>query len=227
LSTPFSRTLRALDADRGLGGLLMATGAGLLLCWGLWLGLARVTVYADSEAARVESIGSRDMAGVAKNLYAYQDANYRERGYHLISAMEETQIGDAVGLYIREKLTGMPCPPSGRPMLEEWREHLDEKIGGRVEELQGAIDDQASFGLAGHHRALVGLWRGRGLHGPTGEGGLHAAFHGIQVKVAGGDEHCPLGSVPLLIIGPDGARGRRFQHLDLADRQARREALAL
>jgi membrane fusion protein (multidrug efflux system) len=57
LSTPFSRTLRALDADRGLGGLLMATGAGLLLCWGLWLGLARVTVYADSEAARVESIG--------------------------------------------------------------------------------------------------------------------------------------------------------------------------
>ena len=103
------------------------------------------------EQARVESLGSRNMAGVAKNLYDYTDATCRERGYHMVSGMEETQIGDAVGLYIREKLTGQPCPPAGRPMLEEWREHLDEKIGGRVEELQGAIDDQASFGAALRH----------------------------------------------------------------------------
>jgi len=103
------------------------------------------------EQARVESLGSRNMAGVAKNLYDYQDATCRERGYHMVSGMEESQIGDAVGLYIREKLTGMPCPPGGVAMLEQWREHLDEKIGGRVEELQGAIDDQASFGAALRH----------------------------------------------------------------------------
>ncbi len=103
------------------------------------------------EQARVESLGSRHLAGVAKNLYEYQDATCRERGYHMVSGMEETQIGDAVGLYIREKLTGAPCPPAGLPMLEQWRSHLDEKIGGRVDELKGAIDDQASFGAALRH----------------------------------------------------------------------------
>ena len=103
------------------------------------------------EQARVESLGSRNMAGVAKNLYEYQDAACRERGYHMVSGMEETQIGDAVGLYIREKLTGKPCPPAGLAMLEQWRAHLDEKIGGRVGELQSAIEDQASFGAALRH----------------------------------------------------------------------------
>ena len=115
------------------------------------MGGQSAALFDACEQARVESIGSRDMAGVAKNLYAYQDANYRERGYHLISAMEETQIGDAVGLYIREKLTGQSCPPSGRAMLEEWREHLDSKIGNRVGELQSTVADQASFGAALRH----------------------------------------------------------------------------
>ena len=103
------------------------------------------------EQARVESLGSRNMSGVAKNLYEYQDAACRERGYHMVSGMEESQIGDAVGLYIREKLTGQNCPPAGRPMLEHWRERLDEKIGGRVGELKETLGDQQSFGTALRH----------------------------------------------------------------------------
>ncbi len=103
------------------------------------------------EQARVESLGSRNMAGIAKNLTDYQDAWCRERGYHLVSAMEEAQIGDAVGLYIREKLTGQPCPEAGKPMLEQWRSYLDDKIAGRIDELKSNIPFQQQFGVALKH----------------------------------------------------------------------------
>jgi multidrug resistance efflux pump len=52
---PFSRSVRALAADRFRpNALVFLLGAALLLAWGAWFTLARVTVYAVSEKARVE-----------------------------------------------------------------------------------------------------------------------------------------------------------------------------
>src|ERR687885_429986 len=55
MSTPFSRSLRSLTADRGrrsLGGILLATA--LLSAWAVWFFLARVTLYAVTTLARLE-----------------------------------------------------------------------------------------------------------------------------------------------------------------------------
>ncbi len=55
MATEFSRSMHALSADggrRSLVGLLLA--AGILVTWGAWFFLARVTVYEVSETARLE-----------------------------------------------------------------------------------------------------------------------------------------------------------------------------
>jgi membrane fusion protein (multidrug efflux system) len=55
VSATFSHTTRALEADRGRGGLI-ALGAGLVLlvAWGVWMLRARVTEWSVSDNARVE-----------------------------------------------------------------------------------------------------------------------------------------------------------------------------
>jgi membrane fusion protein (multidrug efflux system) len=55
MSTPFSRSLRSLTADRGrrsLGGMLLATA--LLSAWAVWFCLARLTLYEVTTLARLE-----------------------------------------------------------------------------------------------------------------------------------------------------------------------------
>lgn len=56
---PFSRSLRALEAERSRGGLVMLVpAAALAVAWALWLGLGRVTRIETSQAARVEVTGA-------------------------------------------------------------------------------------------------------------------------------------------------------------------------
>lgn len=68
MGSAFSRTTRALRADRGLGGRLAVWAALLcLLLWALWLGLGRVTVYEVSKTAHVEvTSASRDVSPIQK-----------------------------------------------------------------------------------------------------------------------------------------------------------------
>ena len=69
-------------------------------------------LFDAAEQSRVEAIGSRLLAGVASNLSDYQEARARDKGFHLVSERDESQIPDAVGLILREKLTGQPPPAS-------------------------------------------------------------------------------------------------------------------
>jgi membrane fusion protein (multidrug efflux system) len=53
--TPFTRSLRALQADRFIGsGIAMAIAVALLAVWGAWAARARVTLYEVTERARLE-----------------------------------------------------------------------------------------------------------------------------------------------------------------------------
>jgi len=55
MSSPFSRTLRALEAERARGWRPAAIAAALLLAWAGWFVLARVPLYETSRVARVEA----------------------------------------------------------------------------------------------------------------------------------------------------------------------------
>ncbi|MDP7101548.1 MAG: cobaltochelatase subunit CobT [Rhodospirillales bacterium] len=99
-----------------------------------------------AEQARVEALGSRALTGVAQNLGNYHEVRSREKGYHLVTDREEHQIADAVGMLLREKLTGSPVPASAQPLMEAWRSWLEEKAGRKINELKSCIHDQEQFG---------------------------------------------------------------------------------
>ena len=103
-------------------------------------------LFDAAEQARVEAIGCRLLAGVASNLQEFQEATCRERGHHLVNERNDTQIPDAVGLILRERLTGQKAPASSQPLVRLWGPWVEERIGSRLTTLKNSIHDQVKFG---------------------------------------------------------------------------------
>ena len=99
-----------------------------------------------AEQARVEALGSQVLAGVAKNLEDYHEACCKDKGYHLVTEREESQIADAVGMLLRERLSGKPSPDSAQPLMATWRSWLEDKAGKRINGLKDCLHDQEKFG---------------------------------------------------------------------------------
>ncbi len=104
-----------------------------------------------AEQARVEALGSRVLAGVAKNLDGYHEARCKDKGYHLVTERVESQIADAVGMLLREKLTGTPSPESAQPLMDTWRSWLEDKAGQKINDLQNCLENQEEFGETIRH----------------------------------------------------------------------------
>jgi len=103
-------------------------------------------LFDAAEQARVEALGCRTLEGVAKNLYDFQEAQAHDKGFHLVEEQQEAQLADAVSMVLREKLTGQPVPPSAEPMMRQWRDWVDEKIGNKFNDLKTTLHDQEAFG---------------------------------------------------------------------------------
>ena len=103
-------------------------------------------LFDAAEQARVEAIGCRLLAGVATNLQEFQEATCRERGHHLVNERNDTQIPDAVGLILRERLTDQKAPASSQPLVRLWRPWVEERISSRLTTLKNSIHDQEKFG---------------------------------------------------------------------------------
>ena len=102
-------------------------------------------VFEAAEQARVEAIGSNQMAGVAKNLDAVLTERCDSRGYSEVVEPGEAILPDAIGLLLRERLTGRPPPESARAMVDFLRPWLEENAGGEVQDLIDSMGDQAAF----------------------------------------------------------------------------------
>ncbi|HMD64216.1 MAG TPA: cobaltochelatase subunit CobT [Stellaceae bacterium] len=109
--------------------------------------LARA-VFDAVEQARVEALGSRRMVGVASNLEAMLDEQYRRQGYERITERTESTMAEAVRLLTREALTRERPPPSARRVVDLWRSWLESKIGKDFAELDRAILDQDAYARA-------------------------------------------------------------------------------
>ncbi len=105
-------------------------------------------VFDAVEQVRVEALGARHMAGVARNLDAVLEDRCQLRGYERISERAEAQMADALGLLVREKITGKAPPPAAMPMVDLWRDHIASKLGGNLDRLADLIDDQQAFAQA-------------------------------------------------------------------------------
>jgi cobaltochelatase CobT len=109
--------------------------------------LARA-VFDAVEQARVEALGSRRMAGVASNLEAMLDEQYRRQGYERITERTESTMAEAVRLLTREALTRERPPPAARHVVDLWRPEIESKIGKDFAELDRAILDQDAYARA-------------------------------------------------------------------------------
>ena len=103
-------------------------------------------VFEAVEQARVEAIGSRRMAGVAKNLTAMLDDHFHRGKFDEITDRADAPLSDALAMLVRERLTGLPPPTSARKIVELWRPVLEHRIGPRLDDLNRYVEDQARFG---------------------------------------------------------------------------------
>ncbi|OWV86447.1 cobalt chelatase [Rhizobium sp. R635] len=105
---------------------------------------ARV-IFDAVEQARVESIGTLRMEGVAANLRSMTEEKYSKANFTGIERQEDAPIGEAVAMMVREKLTGQRPPASAGKVLDLWRGFIEDKAGADLDTLSGAINDQQAF----------------------------------------------------------------------------------
>src|SRR4051812_25948657 len=77
-------------------------------------------IFEAAETARVEAIGALAMAGVKKNLAAQLEQRLIQRGLAKAKSREDVALADAVGLMVREKLTGQKPPASAAAAVDLW-----------------------------------------------------------------------------------------------------------
>jgi len=97
------------------------------------------------EDARIASLGSLRMHGVAQNLDASLESQCQEAAFDTITTETEAPLSVAVGLMVRQKLTGRELPPSAENVLRYWRDYIEERAGGDIESLRECVEDQQSF----------------------------------------------------------------------------------
>ena len=99
------------------------------------------------EDARVASIGTMRMEGVAQNLDANLEAICKQAEFDQITAETEAPLGIAVGLIVRQRLTGRTLPPAAEHVAQFWREYVESHAGKDIDALKGAILNQRDFAV--------------------------------------------------------------------------------
>jgi cobaltochelatase CobT len=102
-------------------------------------------VFDAIEQARVEALGARGMAGVRANLTTALETRMKSDPLVRARNRDEVPLSTAIGLMVRERLTG-DAPPAaasaGLALVSKW---IEEKAGGDLDALELALDDQRGF----------------------------------------------------------------------------------
>ena len=102
-------------------------------------------VFDAVEQARVEALGSKGMDGISANLATALEARMRADPIGRARTREEVPLSTAIGLMVRERLTGQPVPErakGGLALVQDW---IEEKAGADLNALSLALDDQTAF----------------------------------------------------------------------------------
>jgi len=101
--------------------------------------------YESIEQSRIEAIGANALGGVRLNLSAALEASLERKGLMRLDNMSNAPIAEALGLIVRERLTGDPAPEGARALVEHFRAEVEDKAGADLDRLVAAIEDQAAF----------------------------------------------------------------------------------
>ncbi len=107
-------------------------------------------VYDSIEEARIACVGSYLMKGVGDNLHAQLLEHCNSRSYQQVESQSQAPLGEALGMLIREKITGRKPPVGGDVVLDLWRQHLEHSLGDDLADLESLMFDQEAFNQLAH-----------------------------------------------------------------------------
>ncbi|HEX9932644.1 MAG TPA: cobaltochelatase subunit CobT [Allosphingosinicella sp.] len=102
-------------------------------------------VFNAAEQARVEALGARAMAGVRANLGRLTEMRMRTDPLTRARDRNEVPLASAIGLIVRERLTGEAPPEAAQSALDMISEWVEDKAGADLDALALVLDDQAAF----------------------------------------------------------------------------------
>ncbi len=127
-------------------------------------------VFDAVETARVEALGARGYAGIADNLAMALDVRLRADPITRARTQTEVPLSTALGLLVREKLTGQAPPAIAAPGIALVRDWIEGKTD--LDALALALDDQKAFqGLARKMLEELELVEGEQVPEESDEGG--------------------------------------------------------
>jgi cobaltochelatase CobT len=100
------------------------------------------------EQARVEALGCVRMPGMVGNIGEMLEDRLFRANLAEVSEKDNAPIAEALGLLLREKIAGVPVPPSGHALVELWRNEIEEKGGKSLDDLLDRYLDQDEFSKA-------------------------------------------------------------------------------
>jgi cobaltochelatase CobT len=103
-------------------------------------------VFEAIEEARVEAIGAKRMQGVAANLAARMEQRYERSRFAEVADRSEAPLPDALGLLVRETLTGQTPPAKARAVVNLWRPWIEGRARTVLERMPELLFDQDAFG---------------------------------------------------------------------------------
>ena len=103
-------------------------------------------IFDAVEEARIEAIGALAMPGMAANLAADLERRWADRTVPDKPSLNDGEhLAEALGLIVRQRLTGEAPPENARPLVEMWRHYVDEHAGEELARLKDALHDQEAF----------------------------------------------------------------------------------
>ncbi|MDB5561028.1 MAG: cobalt chelatase, partial [Hyphomicrobiales bacterium] len=100
------------------------------------------------EQARCEALGCVRMPGMGQNIAeALEDRLFRAN-FAEVSDRGDAPLAEALGLLLREKIAGVPVPPSGHALVELWRQDIEQKAGNSLADLLTRFENQDDFSKA-------------------------------------------------------------------------------
>ena len=101
--------------------------------------------YDAVEQVRYEALGANDYAGVGSNLDAATSLRVRSDPIARATQRSEVPLQSALGLLLREKLTGRPVPDAARKGVDMVRAFIEDHASGDFDALATSLDNQRAF----------------------------------------------------------------------------------
>ncbi|MCY4304232.1 MAG: cobaltochelatase subunit CobT [Aestuariivita sp.] len=104
-----------------------------------------ISIYQSMETARCEAMGTRDMPGTARNIDFKIAIDAQRMGLDQAKDTSDAPLAVATGYLIRYLATGRELPHPAQNALELWRDYIEERAGGTLEDLLNILSSQEEF----------------------------------------------------------------------------------